>query len=103
MLMAIICVQFAEHLADEWPGKDECDTFVQKVPDPRNLSTSYLSPENKGFESVSFYAFTLKTLLSFALSPENKGFESVLLCAFTLKTLLFIAEYLFQKIYVALV
>lgn len=34
----------------DWPAKDECDTYVQKVPDPRNLSTIYLSPENKGFE-----------------------------------------------------
>ncbi|KAK3103819.1 hypothetical protein FSP39_022148 [Pinctada imbricata] len=35
---------------NDWPGKEECDTYVQKVPDPRNLSTVYLSPENKGFE-----------------------------------------------------
>lgn len=34
----------------DWPTKDECDTYVQKVPDPRNLSAIYLSPENKGFE-----------------------------------------------------
>ena len=45
-------VQFqnAEHLVEAWPSKEECDTYVQKVPDPRNLSTGYLSPENKGFE-----------------------------------------------------
>ncbi|KAK7486422.1 hypothetical protein BaRGS_00022346, partial [Batillaria attramentaria] len=42
--------QNAEHLVEEWPSKEECDTYVQKVPDPRNLSTVYLSPENKGFE-----------------------------------------------------
>ncbi|XP_070200043.1 tetratricopeptide repeat protein 17-like isoform X3 [Littorina saxatilis] len=40
----------AEHLVEAWPGKDECDTYVQKVPDPRNLSTCFLTPENKGFE-----------------------------------------------------
>lgn len=38
----------------DWPAKDECDTYVQKVPDPRNLSTIYLSPENKGFEWVVY-------------------------------------------------
>ncbi|OWF35392.1 tetratricopeptide repeat protein 17-like isoform X2 [Mizuhopecten yessoensis] len=37
-------------LDDDWPGKEECDTHVQKVPDPHNLSMIYLSPENKGFE-----------------------------------------------------
>ncbi|XP_060074042.1 tetratricopeptide repeat protein 17-like isoform X2 [Ylistrum balloti] len=37
-------------LDDDWPSKEECDTHVQKVPDPRNLSMIYLSPENKGFE-----------------------------------------------------
>ncbi|XP_076450500.1 tetratricopeptide repeat protein 17-like isoform X3 [Babylonia areolata] len=42
--------QSADHLMEAWPGKEECDTYVQKVPDPRNLSTVYLSPENKGFE-----------------------------------------------------
>lgn len=42
--------QNAEHLVEAWPSKEECDTYVQKVPDPRNLSTGYLSPENKGFE-----------------------------------------------------
>ncbi|KAJ8299215.1 hypothetical protein KUTeg_023275 [Tegillarca granosa] len=35
---------------NDWPLKDECDTYVKKVPDPRNLSTIYLSPENKGFD-----------------------------------------------------
>ncbi|XP_067656213.1 tetratricopeptide repeat protein 17-like isoform X4 [Haliotis asinina] len=39
-----------EHMIEEWPQKEECDTYVQKVPDPRNLTTTYLSPENKGFE-----------------------------------------------------
>ncbi|XP_012940375.1 tetratricopeptide repeat protein 17 [Aplysia californica] len=34
----------------QWPKKDECDSMVKKVPDPRNLTTIYLSPENKGFE-----------------------------------------------------
>ncbi|BFZ05335.1 hypothetical protein BsWGS_08373 [Bradybaena similaris] len=33
-----------------WPTKDECDTYVKKVPDSRNLTAVYLSPENKGFE-----------------------------------------------------
>nr|XP_022314692.1 tetratricopeptide repeat protein 17-like isoform X1 [Crassostrea virginica] len=50
----------------DWPAKDECDTYVQKVPDPRNLSTIYLSPENKGFE--------VKALLTEAqnLQPEDE-------------------------------
>ncbi|XP_048779550.1 tetratricopeptide repeat protein 17-like isoform X2 [Ostrea edulis] len=50
----------------DWPTKDECDTYVQKVPDPRNLSTIYLSPENKGFE--------VKALLTEAqnLLPEDE-------------------------------
>ncbi|VDH90415.1 Hypothetical predicted protein [Mytilus galloprovincialis] len=43
--------QFGDPDAEnEWPSREECDTYVQKVPDPRNLSTVYLSPENKGFE-----------------------------------------------------
>ncbi|KAL8577739.1 hypothetical protein ACOMHN_065556 [Nucella lapillus] len=42
--------QSGEHLVEAWPGKEECDTYVQKVPDPRNLTTVYLSPESKGFE-----------------------------------------------------
>lgn len=43
--------QFGDPDAEnEWPSRDECDTYVQKVPDPRNLTTVYLSPENKGFE-----------------------------------------------------
>ncbi|XP_025087686.1 tetratricopeptide repeat protein 17-like isoform X2 [Pomacea canaliculata] len=48
--------QNSEGMMEEWPSKDECDTYVQKVPDPRNLSTVFLSPENKGFE--------VKTLLT---------------------------------------
>ncbi|XP_041366225.1 tetratricopeptide repeat protein 17-like isoform X2 [Gigantopelta aegis] len=40
----------SEHMIEAWPSKEECDMYVQKVPDPRNLSTIYLSPENKGFE-----------------------------------------------------
>jgi len=39
-----------EYLAEAWPTKDECDTHVSKVPDPRNLSSTFMSPENKGFE-----------------------------------------------------
>ncbi|XP_029638626.1 tetratricopeptide repeat protein 17 isoform X1 [Octopus sinensis] len=34
----------------DWPSKEECDMYVQKFPDPQNMSTVYLSPENKGFE-----------------------------------------------------
>uniref|UniRef100_A0A0L8GXM0 Uncharacterized protein n=3 Tax=Octopus bimaculoides TaxID=37653 RepID=A0A0L8GXM0_OCTBM len=34
----------------DWPSKEECDVYVQKFPDPQNMSTVYLSPENKGFE-----------------------------------------------------
>lgn len=45
----LILSQYAQP-ENDWPGKEECDTYVQKVPDPRNLSTVYLSPENKGFE-----------------------------------------------------
>ncbi|XP_062591170.1 tetratricopeptide repeat protein 17-like [Saccostrea cucullata] len=54
------------HPDSDWPAKDECDTYVQKVPDPRNLSTIYLSPENKGFE--------VKALLTEAqnLLPEDE-------------------------------
>ncbi|KAK6190158.1 hypothetical protein SNE40_002084 [Patella caerulea] len=51
--------------ADDWPSKEECDTFVQKVPDPRNLSTVYLSPENKGFE--------VKALLTEAQNLKANG------------------------------
>ena len=38
------------YLNDDWPSKDECDQHVQKVPDSRNLTSTYLSPENKGYE-----------------------------------------------------
>ncbi|KAK3763690.1 hypothetical protein RRG08_058200, partial [Elysia crispata] len=38
------------YMSPIWPQKEECDTFVKKVPDARNLTTVYLSPENKGFE-----------------------------------------------------
>ncbi|XP_052798048.1 tetratricopeptide repeat protein 17-like isoform X3 [Mya arenaria] len=40
-----------EHLLVGWPEKAECDDLVQnKVPDPRNLTSTYLCPSNKGFE-----------------------------------------------------
>lgn len=39
-----------DYLDEEWPGKEECDLHVQKVPDARNLTSTYLLPENKGFE-----------------------------------------------------
>ncbi|CAL1533702.1 unnamed protein product [Lymnaea stagnalis] len=38
------------YMQPNWPRKEECDSLVKKVPDPRNLTTVYLSPENKGFE-----------------------------------------------------
>ncbi|KAK0055172.1 tetratricopeptide repeat protein 17 [Biomphalaria pfeifferi] len=53
------------HLQQNWPRKDECDSMVKKVPDPRNLTTIYLSPENKGFE--------VKELLSSTQGLEPGG------------------------------
>ncbi|ESO91575.1 hypothetical protein LOTGIDRAFT_163300 [Lottia gigantea] len=37
-------------LDNTWPEKEECDSHLLTSPDPFNLSTVYLSPENKGFE-----------------------------------------------------
>ncbi|XP_053384178.1 tetratricopeptide repeat protein 17-like isoform X3 [Mercenaria mercenaria] len=39
-----------DYLNEEWPSKEECDLHVQKVPDARNLTSTYLPPENKGYE-----------------------------------------------------
>ncbi|KAK3803342.1 hypothetical protein RRG08_058199, partial [Elysia crispata] len=53
------------YMSPIWPQKEECDTFVKKVPDARNLTTVYLSPENKGFE--------VKALLTEAQGLEKLG------------------------------
>ncbi|XP_059157800.1 tetratricopeptide repeat protein 17-like isoform X2 [Physella acuta] len=53
------------YMQPNWPRKDECDSMVKKVPDPRNLTTVYLSPENKGFE--------VKELLTEAQGLEPGG------------------------------
>ncbi|GFO31147.1 tetratricopeptide repeat protein 17 [Plakobranchus ocellatus] len=53
------------YMSPIWPEKEECDTFVKKVPDARNLTTVYLSPENKGFE--------VKALLTEAQGLEKQG------------------------------
>lgn len=33
-----------------WPDKQECDTYVQKIPAWNDFPTTYLPPENKGFD-----------------------------------------------------
>lgn len=38
------------YLSEDWPTKDECDLHVQKFPTWNEFPTTYLSPENKGFE-----------------------------------------------------
>lgn len=53
------------YMSPIWPQKEECDTYVKKVPDARNLTTVYLSPENKGFE--------VKALLTEAQGLEKLG------------------------------
>uniref|UniRef100_A0A0B7BGE5 Tetratricopeptide repeat protein 17 n=1 Tax=Arion vulgaris TaxID=1028688 RepID=A0A0B7BGE5_9EUPU len=53
------------YMLPSWPTKDICDTYVKKVPDSRNLTTVYLSPENKGFE--------VKELLTEAQGLEQEG------------------------------
>ena len=37
-----------------WPQKEECDTHVQKFPTWNEFPTTYLPPENKGFEYVVY-------------------------------------------------
>ncbi|CAH1785951.1 unnamed protein product [Owenia fusiformis] len=37
----------------DWPSKDECDRYVQKFPSWNEFPTTYLPPENKGFEVVA--------------------------------------------------
>ncbi|KAK3594378.1 hypothetical protein CHS0354_032887 [Potamilus streckersoni] len=39
-----------KYMEPTWPSKDQCESYVQKVPDATNLSSVYLSPENKGYE-----------------------------------------------------
>ncbi|KAL4224492.1 Tetratricopeptide repeat protein 17 [Mactra antiquata] len=39
-----------DYLNEDWPSKEECDLQVKKVPDARNLSSSYFPPEDVGFE-----------------------------------------------------
>ena len=34
----------------EWPDKEECDALVKRLPAWNEHFTTYLSPENKGFE-----------------------------------------------------
>ena len=36
--------------APDWPEKEECDLFVVKFPAWNEFPTTYLSPENKGYE-----------------------------------------------------
>ena len=50
----------------DWPTSEECDTFVHKFPNWNEYPTTYLPPENKGFE--------VKSLLSEAQGLE-KGQE----------------------------
>ena len=47
----------------EWPSSEECDTFVHKFPNWNEYPTTYMPPENKGFE--------VKSLLSEAQGLER--------------------------------
>jgi len=37
-------------MASDWPSKEECDEHAKKFPMANEFPTTYLPPENKGFE-----------------------------------------------------
>ena len=51
--ISILCIQSTDPLpyeSKDWPSKEECDNHVQKFPTWNEFPTTYMSPENKGFE-----------------------------------------------------
>lgn len=38
------------HKEADWPDKEECDTFVKKMPQWNEYPTVFMPAENKGFE-----------------------------------------------------
>ena len=50
MYIALQDLREASFRGPEWPNKDECDTYVVKFPAWNEFPTTYLSPENKGYE-----------------------------------------------------
>jgi len=46
-------------MTSDWPLREECEEHAKKFPMGNEFPTTYLPPENKGFESVTFYLISI--------------------------------------------